>query len=387
MIFDSKSVFSMPEGIHTRWASPENPQGAKGAAAQVQGGRKGRPAVPLPAGAQLVLAEASGTSGIIRRIWVTISDRTPAVLRGLRFDIYWDNAARPAVSAPFADFFGQGLGRCQTFQSALFSNPEGKSFNCCVPMPFKSAFKIVLTNESAIDIRLVFYDVNYTVGDELDETSLYLHAHWRRENPTKMQQDYEFLPKISGRGRYLGVNVGVIGDRETYFSSWWGEGECKIYLDGDETHPTLAGTGTEDYIGTAWGQGQYSHLYQGCHLADAENWQYAFYRYHLPDPIFFYRDIRVTMQQIGCWDPKSIKQFAEANRQLIVNGPGRVPVNMQNALAENFYGLYEREDDWSSCCYFYLDRPENELPALASVSERTKGLLAPDTKQKTVGLM
>jgi len=324
---------------------------------------------------------------MIRRIWVTLSDRTPSVLRGVRLDIYWDNATTPAVSAPFGDFFGQGLGRCQVFQSALFSNPEKKSFNCYVPMPFRSAFKIVLTNESEIDVAMLFYDVDFTVGDNLAESALYLHAHWRRENPTKMQEDYEFLPKIYGRGRYLGVNVSVIGDRKTYFSSWWGEGECKVYLDGDEQLPTLSGTGTEDYIGTAWGQGQYSHLYQGCHLADEENWQYAFYRYHIPDPIFFYHDIRVTMQQIGCWSPENMKEFVEAGRQLIITGPGKLPLDMGAALAANGFGLYERQDDWSSCCYFYLDKPENELPPLAHVSERVKGLLPPTIKQKTSGLM
>ena len=33
-------------------------------------------------------------------------------------------------------------------------------------------------------------------------------------------------------------------------------------------------------------------------------------------------------------------------------------------------GLFEREDDWSSCAYFYLERPENGLPPLAAVASR-----------------
>jgi hypothetical protein len=37
-------------------------------------------------------------------------------------------------------------------------------------------------------------------------------------------------------------------------------------------------------------------------------------------------------------------------------------------------GLFERQDDWSSCAYFYLDRTENGLPRLASVEERIRGL-------------
>jgi hypothetical protein len=48
----------------------------------------------------------------------------------------------------------------------------------------------------------------------------------------------------------------VIADIEKYGKSWWGEGEVKIYIDGDTDHPTLSGTGTEDYIATGWGQGQ-----------------------------------------------------------------------------------------------------------------------------------
>ena len=224
-------------------------------------------------------------------------------------------------------------------------------------------------------------DVNYTLGDAHGPDTLYLHAHWRRERPTTLRRDYEFLPKVSGRGRFLGVNVGVIADQATYFNSWWGEGECKVYLDGDDALPTLCGTGTEDYIGTAWGQGQYAHLYQGCPIADHEHMQFAFYRYHIPDPVYFHRDIRVTMHQIGCWGPNNIGLMRDAGR--ILESTGGTPVDMDQAVAANGYGLFERQDDWSSCAWFYLDRPENDLPPLAPVAERTVGLLSrEDTTQR-----
>src|SRR5215208_8445728 len=105
------SLCTFPGNVETRWASPENPTGEKGQAGKANGGRKGSPAFPLVAGEQRVLAEVSGTSGTVRRIWVTILDRSPAMLRGLRLDFYWDGATRPAVSAPFGDFFGIGLGQ------------------------------------------------------------------------------------------------------------------------------------------------------------------------------------------------------------------------------------------------------------------------------------
>ena len=219
-----------PETLKTRWASPENPPAAPGAAATANAGRKGMPCLPLAAGESLTLAtEPAGVSGTIRRLWVTISDRSPAMLRGLRLDFFWDGADTPAVSAPFGDFFGVGLGRTAAFESALFASPEGRSFLCLVPMPFQSGMRLVVTNETEIDLPMLFYDVNYTIGDTHGPETLYFHAHWRRENPTTLQRDYEFLPRITGRGRFLGVNFGVQADTERYGRTWWGEGEVEVF--------------------------------------------------------------------------------------------------------------------------------------------------------------
>ena len=364
-------LYTFPGNIETRWASPENPAGEKGQAGKANAGRKGSPAFPLSAGEQRVLAEISGTSGTVRRIWVTIFDRSPKMLRGLRLDFYWDGAKRPAVSAPFGDFFGMGLGETAAFQSDLFANPEGRSFVCYVPMPFKTGMKLVVTNESDSDLQLFFYDVDYTIGDQHGEDTLYFHAYFNRESPTRMQQDYELLPKIEGKGRFLGVNIGVIANQKRYGRTWWGEGEVKMYLDGDGLLPSLSGTGTEDYIGTAWMLGQYASLYQGCLLADHEQMRYCFYRYHIPDPIYFRSDIRVTIQQIGIILPEDIEAFS--NAQTPIYKAGKDLIEMDRAHLQPFE-LFEREDDWSSCSYFYLDKPENKLRTLLSIEDRIKGL-------------
>jgi hypothetical protein len=364
----AQSLYEMPEGVGTRWASGENPSAQKGGGGRANGGRKGSPVVAVKAGESRVLAEAAGTSGTVRRIWMTFPDRSPRVLRGLRLDMYWDGAKTPAVSAPVGDFFGVGLGQTATFQSALFSNPEGRSFNCFVPMPFKSSMKIVMTNESGVDVNDLFYDVDYTVGDRHGAGTLYFHAHFRRENPTRLQQDYEILPRVEGRGRYLGTNVGVIVNQEEYFNTWWGEGEIKIYLDGDRELPTLAGTGTEDYIGTAWGQGQFANLYAGSPVADERAMRWCFYRYHVPDPVYFQTDVRVTMQQIGYLADHSRGGLIRTGRKLYNAGPGLVEKDLKTD------GKFERSDDWSSCAYFYLDRPENSLAPLAPVAKRVEGL-------------
>lgn len=365
----SQALYKMPqEKIETRWASGENPKGEKGKGGQAMGGRKGAPTVPVKAGESRVLAEAEGASGTVRRIWMTFPDRSPQMLRSLKLEMYWDGAEKPAVSVPVGDFFGIGLGRKAAFESAFFSDPEGRSFNCIIPMPFKTAMRVVMVNESPNDLDELFYEVDYTLGDRHPANTLYFHAHWRRENPTVIQKDYEILPRIEGRGRYLGTNIGVIVNTREYFNTWWGEGEVKIYLDGDRELPTLAGTGAEDYIGTAWGQGRFAHLYQGSPVADEQAMRWAFYRYHVVDPVYFYRDIRVTIQQIGYLAPHSREPIIYNRRKLIKAGPGRVPMDTGGD------GKFERSDDYSSTVYFYLDKRTNDLPPLAPVKERIAGL-------------
>ncbi len=169
--------------------------------------------------------------------------------------MFWDGHNKPSVSVPFGDFFCSILGNNSAFENALFSNPGGRSYNVFIPMPFKSGARIDLINEADYQVSLVFYDINFTLED-IPEDALYFLAWWLYENPTLLGKDFTILPKITGRGKYLGVHIGLIVT-ERYRKNWWGEGEIKIYIDGDKACPSLVGTGTEDYIGTGWGQGTF----------------------------------------------------------------------------------------------------------------------------------
>jgi hypothetical protein len=365
----AQSLYTLPNGVETRWASPENPNGEKGSGGQSNAGRKGRPSISLKSGEQTTLAEVHDSTGTVRRIWATINDRSPAMLRGLKIEMFWDGSSKPAVSAPFGDFFGMALGHMALFQSALFSSAEGKSFNCYIPMPFKTGMKIVVTNESGKDLQFFYYDVEYTLGDKHGKDDLYFHAHFQHQDPTMLQKDFEILPEITGKGRYLGSSLGVQANRELYGDQWWGEGEVKIYLDGDREWPTLAGTGTEDYIGTGWALGQFSNLYQGSPYADSVKMRYSFYRFHVPDPVYFQNRIRVTIQQIGfIFKPSAEDPIYKAESPVYKAGPGHVK------MEKGTQGLFERQDAWSSVAYFYLDTPENALPELESPQERMKGM-------------
>jgi hypothetical protein len=288
------------------------------------------------------------------------------------------------VSAPLGDFFGASLGEIVPFENSLFASPEGRSFNAAVPMPFRRSARIVLTNESAKDLAHVFYDIDYTLGDPPAE-ALYFHAYWHRQRPTALGEAFRILPRVTGRGRYLGAAIGVITD-PAYEKTWWGEGALRIYLDGDAAHPTLVGTGTEDAIGSGWGQGVFSHRYQGSLVADEARRHWSFYRLHVPDVIFFESACEVSLQQIGGASKADVLRLEAAGAALtpITIDAGDRPrfsrllepggASALAAAASNDWVNFYRRDDVSATAYFYLDRPGSNLPPLAPVAERMAGL-------------
>jgi hypothetical protein len=237
---------------------------------------------------------------------------------------------------------------------------------------------VVITNESSSDIPEVFYDIDFIRLDQPEEDALYFHAFWIRQKTSELGVDFEFLPEIEGKGRFLGVNMGVNAD-PGYGNTWWGEGEVKMYLDNDGEFPTINGTGTEDYIGTAWGLGQFTNRYQGCTLANDSTKQYAFYRFHIPDIVGFHENFRATIQQIG-------GGMRDEVRRLLKNGMELEPVSL--ATVNGFTRLFEtpkdifdadfplgwvnfyRIDDYSATSYFYLNKPSTGLGELPAVSER-----------------
>ena len=165
-------------------------------------------------------------------------------------------------------------------------------------MPFRTAARVVITNESSSNIDLLFYDIDFVKSAKPDPSALYFHAFWARQKTSAVGSDFEFLPAVNGRGRYLGVNMGVNADKR-YETTWWGEGEVKLYMDNDAKFPSYNGTGTEDYIGTGWGLSAFTNMYQGATVANDSTKQYAFYRFHIPDQVFFNKNFRGTIQQIG----------------------------------------------------------------------------------------
>ena len=153
----------------------------------------------------------------------------------------------------------------------------------------------------------LFYQINGT-KTEVPEDAAYFHAQFRRTNPVPYKQDHIIVDGIQGQGHYVGcaLFVGLNGANH-----WWGEGEVKFFIDGDDKFPTICGTGTEDYFCGAYDwdyNGQYqtystpfAGMYQviqpdGLYLSQQ---RFSMYRFHIMDPIRFQKDLKVTIQDLG----------------------------------------------------------------------------------------
>ncbi len=341
----------------------ENQTGEKGAGCQAASAlgksRKGSPCIgTIQSGETAVLADIHG-SGVIQHIWCTVTDRTDKgrfVLRDLVLRMYWDGEESPSVECPLGDFFLNGFARgCEVNSLPIVVNPK-RGMNSFIPMPFRSGAKITLENQHAGAVPAFFYQVDYVLSDDIPEKAAYFHAQWRRERLTQLQKDYVLLDGARGRGHYIGTYLGLTS-LERY---WWGEGEMKFYIDGDDKYPSQCSTGTEDYFGGAWSFGGYTDergfMMEKTYCTPFMGYPFysrdddfhsdyynrdctpmrGFYRWHVTDPILFQQDLRVELQQIGICE----------------------------------LGLFERQDDVCSVSYWYQTEPHTTFPQLPSARDR-----------------
>ena len=343
--------------LDSRATSFENPTGERGAGGQVHHGRKGAPNRRLEPGERVVLADIEGP-GVIRHIWMTFLPTRPERMRSLQLEVFYDGATEPSISVPCLDFFGLPHGRPVTYHSALIAVNEGRGFNSYIPMPFRKRVRIELTNGGE-KRALLYYQVDYTLQPELPQQLGYLHSSFRRENPTTLREDFVIAEGLRGPGRFLGCSVGV---RVIDEGAWYGEGEVKIYRDGDEALPTICGTGLEDYVGSAWGMGPHHAPYGGAPLVVGKNGEVdpdfvGFYRWHVPDPVMFERELRVTIQQIGAvfFLPGQDEELAAYEQTHPVAGAGWVRDATPSLLA---WGIAERVDDYCATAFVYCVEPQ-----------------------------
>jgi len=292
----------------TRSISAENPTGekangarvdpqGKGPAARLGKGWKVRPCITLKAKETTTIADIEGPA-VIQHIWITVNEKA---YRDCIIRFYWDGEEKPSIEVPLGDFFANGHGMRYNVNSIPVAvNPSG-GFNSYWQMPFRKSAKITVENQNPEDIAGFFYQVTYTLKD-IPENAAYFHAQWRRSLTSRENPEHIMVDGIKGQGHYAGTFIAW-----TQFSDgWWGEGEVKFFIDGDQDYPTICGTGTEDYFGGAWcfdGE-TYSTPYLGYPLYDKREGsvpKHGLYRWHIMDPIRFKQDLKVTVQALGWW--------------------------------------------------------------------------------------
>jgi len=380
--------------LDCRAATFENPTGARGGGGTAHGGRKGAPSRRIAPGERVVLADIDGP-GTIRHVWMTFLPGPPESVRALLVEVFYNGADEPSVSVPCLDFFALPHGRPVPYHSALTSAQEGRGFNSYFPMPFDDHARVEIVNAATTSTTL-YYQIDYTLTPSHGTESAYLHISFRRDNPTVLGRDFVITEGIEGPGRFLGCNVGV---RVIDPGNWYGEGEVKIYRDGDADLPTICGTGLEDYVGSAWGLGPHASLFAGAPLVigpphrrpagqgpPAKVDFVGFYRWHLGDPVMFTRDLRVTIQQIGMvffgeGQEVEMKAYERTNP---VAGAGWV---RQQGRALPAWGITERVDDYCATSFIYSRRPQavprlEVAAAIADIGRR--GYEQPDPMEAMV---
>lgn len=352
--FGFDDLTEVREDVKRRSITPENPEGEVGAGGRdidpteetwfgwgtMGQTRKGRPCIGIPSGETVTVADIDGP-GVIQHIFLAVPNESPEgqyVWRDLILRMYWDHEDEPSVEVPFGDFFCNGWGLPSHFISLPMAVVSDQSCNSYWPMPFREHAKIEIESEHPeTEIPpLLFPEIDYSLVPEISENTGYFHAQFRRENPTTPGEDYTIVDGIEGAGHYVGTYLAWTA-LEPY---WWGEGEAKFYIDGDDEYPTICGTGAETYPGGGWGfrEGTYEGPFFGHHMEEVGNQsripdsfgRNSMYRWHIPDPIRFTEELRGTIQQIG----------------------------------HNHVTPFERCDDISSVAYWYQKEPHASFPDL-----------------------
>lgn len=228
-------------------------------------------------------------------VLVSAADRLRA-LRQLVLTMEFDG--EQTVACPLSDFFGAGPGVQPYHTLPMGIDAQGLLWSRWV-MPYRKAARLVLHNQGdqVVRVRWALSTRDY----DWTSRSLHFHADWRvgRDVPTRPFQDWNYLT-ARGRGVFVGAAFTLVNPSKI----WWGEGDEKIYVDG-EAFPSHFGTGTEDYFGYAWGSPErFNHAYHSQPQCDgpANYGRTAVNRWHILDRIPFRKDFRFDMELWHWWE-------------------------------------------------------------------------------------
>lgn len=197
--------------------------------------------------------EASQNNSAINKLTLKLSAfDTEYALRSVILKITFDGYQ--TVWVPAGDFFGTGYKKTQstTWNSKVDEKMIMVSYWL---MPFRESCTLSLINYGNQEVQA---EAEAEVAKyKWSNTSMYFGAAWHEYHQimtagavetggTGHHRDINFAD-IKGKGVYAGDAVTVFNTVD----AWWGEGDEKIFVDG-ESFPSSIGTGTEDYYGYAW---------------------------------------------------------------------------------------------------------------------------------------
>jgi hypothetical protein len=303
----------------------------------------------IEAGETHVLADLKGP-GVITHIWLTFLQEPHFWVRDGAADpqemllrIYWDGREKPDVECPVGDFFANCFGKQMEVISTPVIVEDADSYNCFWHMPFRKSARIEIVNQSKKPIRKLYNNVDWIKKKSLPDDTMYFCAQYNQEYPAKPGKDYVVLD-AEGKGYYVGTVLAV----RTRSPSWFGEGDEKIYIDGEKM-PSIRGTGTEDYFLSAWGLKTNSTPYFGVPYVNQPKrivgQMTCSYRWHIQDPLVFSKGIKVTFETFGWMSPDENKEH-EA------------------------HSWNEREDDFSSVAFWYQMGPTKKFTMVPPAEER-----------------
>lgn len=321
-------------------------------------------------GERVTVADLKGPA-IITRFWLTfdwpsLSPYPGSMLRNrsLRLRITWDNADTSAIDVPVGDFFGHPLCYDLPFENALFADPTGRSSLCFIPMPFRQRATIELINEFDAPVT-VFHDIRLMRGVEPHPDDGYLHACFTRTSSDRPGDDHDVLPKVHGKGRYLGAHLGMIPDRFNPLE--WHGANLRVFLDGDDEYPSMMGASLDDFGGASWAFDMpYMQQDSGLLLSRVFPFgggHFGMYFYHRRDPIYFSESCAVTLRpQVSMSGSNFLRLLDE--HPGITNRLGMScsvdEVKKRARAAPDDWFEFGRKDDVSSVALYFLDQPAGQ---------------------------
>ncbi len=237
-----------------------------------------------------VREEFAGPKAFTRIVVKLGASNREAALRGIIVRVTFDG--EPAIEAPLGDFFGSAPG-INPFAALPLGMTQAGEMYCHWFMPFKDSAVIELVNHSQemanLAGEIALADYNWA------DSSMHFHAKWRAQFdvPTRPMQDWNYLT-ARGQGVFAGVSFAI----DNPVKDWWGEGDEKIYVDG-ETFPSHFGTGTEDYYGYAWcWPALFTHAYHNQPRCDGPGnyGRTSVNRFHIIDRIPFTKSFKFDME-------------------------------------------------------------------------------------------